>query len=180
MPSSDAVLRFAAEFFTFLVAVTGAAVVVIRPGLLGIRIRSRLSLGFGFLAVAAAAFLHGSLLYDGDDLPVIAVRLAGIVLLAVGTLGWRTDSATPRIVWASLVLMTVGSRDRKPGANQRSLLAATSHAVPCRRTRSARSRHWSLSPIFAFEPMTARPSSRSAAGPVASSMPTAPPIETPA
>ncbi|HEX2023364.1 MAG TPA: hypothetical protein VHF00_01555, partial [Acidimicrobiales bacterium] len=107
MPSSDAVLRFAAEFFTFLVAVTGAAVVVIRPGLLGIRIRSRVSLGLGFLAVAAAAFLHGSLLYDGDDLPVIAVRLAGIVLLAVGTFGWRTDPATPRIVWASLVLMTV-------------------------------------------------------------------------
>jgi PAS domain S-box-containing protein len=107
MPSSTAVLRFAAEFFTFLVAVAGAAVVFIRPQLLGVRIRSRLSLGLGFLAVAAAAFLHGSLLFEGDDVAVIAIRLAGIVLLAVGTLGWRTDPGVPRVVWASLVLLTV-------------------------------------------------------------------------
>ena len=107
MPSSSAVLRFAGEFFTFLVAISGAAVVLIRPRLLGIRIRSRLSLGLGFLGVAAAAFLHGSLLFEADDLPVIAVRLGGIVLLAVGTVGWRTDPATPRALWASLGLLTV-------------------------------------------------------------------------
>ncbi|HEX2274386.1 MAG TPA: ATP-binding protein [Acidimicrobiales bacterium] len=107
MPSSSAVLRFAAEFFTFLVAVAGAAVVFIRPRLLGVHIRSRLSLGLGFLAVAAAAFLHGSLLFEGDDLLVIAVRLGGILLLAVGTLGWRSDPGSPRVVWASLVLLAV-------------------------------------------------------------------------
>ena len=107
MPSSSAVLRFAGEFFTFLVAISGAAVVLIRPGLLGIRIRSRLSLGLGFLALAAAAFLNGSLLFEADDLAVIAVRLGGILLLAVGTVGWRTDPVTPRVVWASLALLTV-------------------------------------------------------------------------
>jgi len=105
--SSAAVLRFAAEFFTFLVCVAAAALVLIRPQLLGIGSRTRVVLGIGFLAVAAAAFLHGSLLFDADDLPVIAVRLGGIVLLGLGTLGWGHDPSTRRVVWAALVLMTL-------------------------------------------------------------------------
>ena len=116
MPSSAAVLRFGAEFFTFLVAVAAVAVVLIRPRLLGVGAWSRLALGLGFLAVATAAFLHGSLLYESGDLPVIAVRLSGILLLAVGTLGWGDDAGTRRVVWAALVLMALAEVAAMGGA----------------------------------------------------------------
>ncbi|MFN2609067.1 MAG: histidine kinase dimerization/phospho-acceptor domain-containing protein, partial [Acidimicrobiales bacterium] len=105
--SSAAVLRFSAEFATFLVAVAGAAIVLLRPRLLGVGRQARVALGAGFLAVATAAFLHGSLLFEAGDVPVIIVRSAGIVLLAVGTLGWGDDRATRRVVWGALVLLAM-------------------------------------------------------------------------
>jgi len=104
---SAAVLRFAAEFATFLVAVAGAAIVFARPRLLGVGRGSRIALFLGFLALAGAAFLHGSLLLEAGDLPVLAIRGAGIVLLAAGTLGWGEDRATRRVVWLALVLITL-------------------------------------------------------------------------
>ena len=107
MSSSEMVLRFAAEFATFLVAVAGAAIVVLRPRLLGVERGSRLALLLGFLGLAVAAFLHGSFLYEARDVPVLVVRSAGIVLLGVGTLGWGEDRVTRRVVWVALVLFAV-------------------------------------------------------------------------
>ncbi len=107
MTSSDAVLRFAAEFATLLVAVAGIAVVVLRPRLLGIGARSRIALALGFVALAAAAFLHGSLALAADDAALVTVRSVAVVLLALGTLGWGEDRATRRVVWAALVLIAV-------------------------------------------------------------------------
>ena len=117
MTSSDAVLRFAAEFATLLVAVAGVAVVLLRPRLLGIGKQSRIFLAFGFVALAGAAFLHGSLALEADDAPLVVLRAAAVVLLAFGTLGWGEDRATRRAVWFALVLiafaevLTLGGAD---------------------------------------------------------------------
>lgn len=100
-------LRFAVEFATFLVAVAGATIVLLRPQLVGANSRSRVILALGFACVAAAAFLHGSLLTGTREAPVIALRGAGIVLLAVGTLGWGEDRSARRALWIALVLMAV-------------------------------------------------------------------------
>jgi PAS domain S-box-containing protein len=106
--SSEAVqLRFAVEFATFLVAVAGATIVMLRPLLVGANSRSRAVLAVGFACVAAAAFLHGSLLTGTREATVIALRGAGIVLLSVGTLGWGEDRSARRALWIALVLMAV-------------------------------------------------------------------------
>ncbi len=100
-------LRFAVEFATFLVAVAGAAIVLLRPQLVGANRRSRAVLALGFAGVAAAAFLHGSLLTGTQEIAVFSLRGIGIVLLAVGTLGWGEARASRRALWISLVLMAV-------------------------------------------------------------------------
>ncbi|MDQ6727192.1 MAG: ATP-binding protein [Actinomycetota bacterium] len=105
MSPEAAQLRFAVEFATFLVAVAGATIVLLRPQLVGSSPRSRFVLALGFLCVAAAAFLHGSLLTGAKEAPVIVLRGTGIVLLAVGTLGWGDDRTTRRSLWVALVLM---------------------------------------------------------------------------
>ncbi|HET7720769.1 MAG TPA: HAMP domain-containing protein [Acidimicrobiales bacterium] len=105
MSPEGAQLRFAVEFATFLVAVAGAAIVLLRPHLVGANRRSRVVLALGFAGVAAAAFLHGSLLTGTQEIAVISLRGLGIVLLAVGTLGWGEARASRRALWISLVLM---------------------------------------------------------------------------
>ncbi len=107
MSPEAAQLRFAVEFATFLVAVAGATIVVLRPQLVGANRRSRLVLALGFAGVAGAAFLHGSLLTGTREIAVIGLRGAGIVLLALGTLGWAEDRAPRLALWISLVLMAV-------------------------------------------------------------------------
>jgi two-component system phosphate regulon sensor histidine kinase PhoR len=107
MSPEAAQLRFAVEFATFLVAVAGATIVMLRPQLVGANQRSRMVLGIGFVAVAAAAFLHGSLLTGTSEPAVIGLRGAGIVLLAVGTLGWGEDRSARRSLWVALVLIAV-------------------------------------------------------------------------
>jgi len=113
---SAAVLRFVAEFATFLVAVAGAAIVFARPRLLGVGRTSRIALFGGFLALAGAAFLHGSRLFEAGDLPVLGIRSAGILLLGVGTLGWGDDPVTRRVVWVALVLIAMGEAATVLGA----------------------------------------------------------------
>jgi PAS domain S-box-containing protein len=105
MSPQAAQLRFAVEFATFLVAVAGATIVLLRPQLVGANRRSRVVLALGFAGVAGAAFLHGSLLTGTRELAVIGLRGAGIVLLAAGTLGWGEDRASRRALWIALVLM---------------------------------------------------------------------------
>jgi PAS domain S-box-containing protein len=103
--SSAAQLRFAVEFATFLVAVAGATIVLLRPELLGASTRARAVLTLGFASVALAAFLHGSILTSTRDVAVIGFRGGGIVLLAMGTLSWGDDRTTRRSLWIALVLM---------------------------------------------------------------------------
>ena len=105
MSTGAAQLRFAVEFASFLVTVAGAAIVMTRPDLVGAGRRSRSVLAPGFIAVAVAAFLHGSLLTDARETPVVVFRSVGIILLALGTLGWGTDRAPRRLLWMALMLM---------------------------------------------------------------------------
>src|SRR5215210_5985375 len=107
MSPEGAQLRFAVEFATFLVAVAGAAIVLLRPQLVGANRRSRVVLALGFAGVAAAAFLHGSILTGTREITVISLRGAGIVLLAIGTLGWGEARASRRALWISLVVLAV-------------------------------------------------------------------------
>ncbi|MEA2828721.1 MAG: two-component system, OmpR family, sensor histidine kinase VicK [Actinomycetota bacterium] len=105
MSTVEAQLRFAVEFATFLVMVAGAAIVMTRPDLVGAGRKSRSVLVPGFICVAVAAFLHGSLLTDARETPVVVFRCVGIMLLALGTLGWGTERAPRRVLWLALVLM---------------------------------------------------------------------------
>lgn len=105
MSTSAAQLRFAVEFATFLVAVAGAVIMLLRPSLVGAERRARGVLTLGFFSVAIAAFLHGSLLTDARETPVIAFRGAGLVLLGIGTLGWGEIRRTRQVLWVALVLM---------------------------------------------------------------------------
>ncbi|MGH9190224.1 MAG: ATP-binding protein [Acidimicrobiales bacterium] len=116
MSSAGAQVRFAVEFATFLVCVAGAAVVLLRPQLVGARRGARSFLVLGFLAVAAAAFLHGSLLGGASDPAVVGPRGAGIVLLALGTLGWGEHQSNRRTLWVALVLMAVAESASMLGA----------------------------------------------------------------
>jgi len=116
MSPEAAQLRFAVEFATFLVAVAGATIVMLRPQLVGANQRSRMVLGTGFVCVAAAAFLHGSLLTGTSEPAVIGLRGAGIVLLAVGTLGWGEDQSARRALWTALVLIAVAEGASATGA----------------------------------------------------------------
>lgn len=107
MSPEAAQLRFAVEFATFLAAVAGATIVLLRPQLVGANRRSRVVLALGFAGVAGAAFLHGSLLTATQEPAVIVLRGLGIALLAVGTLGWSEDHTARRALWTALVLLAV-------------------------------------------------------------------------
>ncbi|MGQ0744924.1 MAG: ATP-binding protein [Acidimicrobiales bacterium] len=97
-------LLFAAEFATFLVAVAGASVGLLRPFLLEADRRSRLMMAAGFVALGVASFLRGSLLVGfGDPFAVVATG-AGIVAMGTGALGWHGAPAR-RWLWVALGLM---------------------------------------------------------------------------
>jgi PAS domain S-box-containing protein len=107
--SSSAVqIRFAVEFATFLVAIAGAALVALRPALIGASSRARVTLPVGFVAIAVAAFLHGSLVVGKSaDSTVAGLRLGGVLLVAIATLRWDTEPTFRRILLAGLFLMAV-------------------------------------------------------------------------
>jgi two-component system phosphate regulon sensor histidine kinase PhoR len=108
--SSTAVqVRFAVEFATFLVAIAGAGLVALRPSLIGASSRARVVLPIGFVLIAAAAFLHGSLVVSGNaaDAAIAALRFAGILLVALGTIRWDTEPAFRRLLLLGLFLMAV-------------------------------------------------------------------------
>jgi len=94
MTTEAAQLQFAAEFTLFVAAIAAVAVTALRPDLLTRRSLPRTLLVGGALAVAAAAFLHGSLLVDdADALPLVGLRSAGIAALAAGVAGWTARTA---------------------------------------------------------------------------------------
>ncbi|MGH9285844.1 MAG: hypothetical protein ACRD0M_09260, partial [Acidimicrobiales bacterium] len=90
MITSAAQLQFAAEFVLFVVVLAGAALGGLRAELLAGRALSRAAFATGFVLLGGSAFLHGALVYDHPDDPVIVgLRGAGVVALALGSVGWR-------------------------------------------------------------------------------------------
>ena len=92
MTTEAAQLQFAAEFTLFMAAIAAIAVTALRPDLLARRALGRFLLVTGAIALAAAAFLHGSLLVDdGTDPVLVGLRLGGIAAVAAAVATWRTS-----------------------------------------------------------------------------------------
>lgn len=106
MSASAAEVHFAAEFVMFLAAAVGIAVVLLRGDLLT-SARTRAPLGAGFILLAAAAFLHGSLLLtDQGDRPLLFVlRALGVAGLAVGASRWQGPPQGARLLWLGLAVL---------------------------------------------------------------------------
>ncbi len=99
MPAFAAQFEFAASFTVFLVALAGVALVVLREALTT-RAGARVALGLGFLGIGAGAFLQGSLLVvEGDDPTLLALRVAGVAGVLVGSLQWRGRGASLWLLW---------------------------------------------------------------------------------
>ncbi|TMM13958.1 MAG: hypothetical protein E6G01_13735 [Actinobacteria bacterium] len=106
MGSVPAQFEFAAEFAIFLVAAAGVALVLLRAELLSRSPWARACLGLGFAALAAAAFLRGSLLVQPATNPVVGgLRGAGLILLLVGSIRWRSGDASQALVWLGVGLV---------------------------------------------------------------------------
>jgi signal transduction histidine kinase len=105
MGSVPAQFEFAAQFASFLVAAAGVALVLLRAELLSRSPWARASLGLGFAALAAAAFLTGSLLVQPATSPVVSgLRGAGLILILIGSLRWRAGDASQALVWLGVGL----------------------------------------------------------------------------
>lgn len=89
MPTSAAQYQFAAEFALFLVAASGLALTALRGDLLAPARWARVPLAAGFAGLAAAAFVHGSLISPANSPVVVGFRGGGLALVAVGVLRWR-------------------------------------------------------------------------------------------
>src|SRR5207247_11411214 len=84
--TAAAQLRFAAEFAIFLAAGAGLSLALLRPALVVDGTRARALVAAGFVAIAVAAFLHGSLLIANDrQVGLLLLRGAGIAAVAGGS-----------------------------------------------------------------------------------------------
>ncbi|MBW8827018.1 MAG: HAMP domain-containing protein [Acidobacteria bacterium] len=105
MNASATQVGFAAEFILFVVAVSGAAMVLLRPGLLSPGGRARLAALVGFVLVATAALVHGSLIRaDGGDWLVAVPRLVGLVLVAAA-IGRQGARSRPTLLVAGSIVV---------------------------------------------------------------------------
>jgi PAS domain S-box-containing protein len=100
-------LRFAAEFATFLVAVAGISMLLLRPLQVAASRRSRLALFAGFVAIGTGAFLRGSMIAAADDGGLAIARGAGIALLALGAIASGVDGYAKRGLLLALGLLAI-------------------------------------------------------------------------
>ncbi|HXH58766.1 histidine kinase dimerization/phospho-acceptor domain-containing protein [Iamia sp.] len=110
MTTTATLVQLAAELTLFLVAVAGAGL-SIRQGLLGLDRAARLLLGAGFLVLAVAAFLVGSLTVDRSAEPVAiaALRIAGGAIVALGVLRWAGSRIGRPALLAGLLTLVVAA-----------------------------------------------------------------------
>ncbi len=113
MSANDVQLRFAAEFALFLVSLAGLGFAFLRADLLVSRAAARVAVAAGFASLAAAAFLSGALIVEEPSIGgVVALRGAGIGLLAVMARWWRTSRGGRTLLLiglAALVVAEVGA-----------------------------------------------------------------------
>lgn len=108
MSATDVQVRFAAEFALFLVALAGVGFSFLRADLLVTRSLARASAAFGFLGLATAALLSGALVVDDPTDPVVvALRLSGIVLLALASASWQPDRGGREVLRIGLVALVL-------------------------------------------------------------------------
>lgn len=108
MPAFAAQYQFAAAFIVFLVALAGFALVLLRGEPIASRESARLSLGLGFLAIAAASFLRGSLLVEASD-GLLLVRAAGVAGVFFGSLNWRGSALSRSWLWGGSAALLMAS-----------------------------------------------------------------------
>jgi PAS domain S-box-containing protein len=101
MSAFAAQYQFASAFTVFLVALAGLALVGLRGAPLTSLGGARIALGLGFAGIGAAAFLQGSLLLEDRADPVLlALRVAGVAGVVLGSLAWRASALSRSLLWA--------------------------------------------------------------------------------
>jgi PAS domain S-box-containing protein len=106
MSATGVQVRFAAEFALFLVSLAGVTFSLLRSDLLVVRPWARASASVGFASLAAAALLAGGLIVDDPTAGgVVALRLAGIALLVLASLGWQSDRGGRELLRIGLVAL---------------------------------------------------------------------------
>ncbi|MDQ1395136.1 MAG: two-component system, OmpR family, sensor histidine kinase VicK, partial [Acidimicrobiaceae bacterium] len=109
MSTSAAQFQFAAEFVSFLAATAGLALVVLRGDLLTRAAWAKALFAIGFLAVAAGAFTHGSLLvHESARSSIVGLKAGGVVAIALGSLSWQGGRAARGLLWLGLAVTGAG------------------------------------------------------------------------
>jgi PAS domain S-box-containing protein len=108
MSTTEVQLRFAAEFALFLVSAAGLGYAALRPDLIIERWVARFAAALGFAALAASAFLSGALIIDDPADPALsAMRMGGVLLLAIASRWWSTARGGRVLLWLGLVALVI-------------------------------------------------------------------------
>ncbi|MEY2468612.1 MAG: two-component system, OmpR family, sensor histidine kinase VicK, partial [Actinomycetota bacterium] len=107
--STSAQFTFAAEFVAFLAAAAGLAMALLRGEVVVRPPWARLPLGVGFLGLAAAAFLRGSLLVEGATGSVVALRVAGLLVVLAGSIMWKEGGLSRQLLWGGLAAVAIAA-----------------------------------------------------------------------
>lgn len=110
--STSAQFTFAAEFVAFLAAAAGLAMALLRGEVVVRPTWVRAPLGIGFAALAGAAFLRGSLLVQSATAGVVALRIAGIAAVLIGSLKWDESGLPRRLLWGACGALAVATYGR--------------------------------------------------------------------
>jgi PAS domain S-box-containing protein len=106
MSATGVQVRFAAEFALFLVSLAGVTFSLLRSDLLVTRPWARAASSLGFASLGAAALVAGGLIVDDPTAgPVVALRLVGIGLLVIASLGWQSDRGGRELLRIGLVAL---------------------------------------------------------------------------
>ena len=110
MSAFAAQYQFAAAFTVFLVALAGLALVALRGAPLTRSGGPRVAAGLGFAGIGAAAFLQGSLLFeDRAAPPLLALGVAGVAGVVVGSLAWRGSPLSRTLLWAGCAALVAAA-----------------------------------------------------------------------
>jgi PAS domain S-box-containing protein len=115
--------QFASDFLIFVVGVAGLVLIVLSADLSDDAGRETMIIGFAL--TAAASFANGNHLFGRQQvLVVVAIRVCGIVAVAVGSLRWqRGCPRARRLLWAGLLALSIAAVSEVFGADRASGVA---------------------------------------------------------